>query len=299
MGKDIDLAASDDNQKNDWAILDAGALGREVDSLWGLSQEVSSEVNGGWSKVYRGALRLFGKEPGDNNRLYTLLTAMRERAGGIHLKLNQLEQVYKERSGKTQAFFDRLEQKQETSIGLLQRLDESMKETTITLESKSKELEKMDEWQDGYHRTKGAALMSLVDQNVLTSYTDGIQTNVRVRNHLTQKTTVDLLSTNKVHSILNVFKDRFEDVINYFESTVGVRMYEIQAGKVSAEAIGVINDFGKEVDNLYKQSRQWLKQLRFIESGNLRAIGLTGHSGQSSGVSLDTSVVRYLSKGKG
>ncbi len=294
MGENTSLLMTQGGNGNGLAILDVNALERDVDGIWGLSQEVDSEIRNPLMRLYRGALRVLGRKNEGDNHLYVLLTAMRERSNDLCSKLGELEQVYRERADTTQRYFGGLEQKQEGSVLSLHRISRGKEETSKVLETKTKELEAMNRVQEGYYRTKNVALLAWVDQKVLTNYEVGVQTNMHTRDDLVQKTVADMLSANKTHALLNVFNDRFEDVMNFFESTIGIRMYEIQAGKVTAEAIGVITDFGKEVDNSYKQAKQWLRQLRYIESGNLRAIGLTGISGQSNNATLDSTIVRYV-----
>ena len=285
--------------KNGWAILDTDSLERDVENFWGLNQQIEVEVRNPMTRFYRGALRFFGKETQDENRVYTLLAGMQEKMNGLLGQFENLQVTYQKRGDSMVKFLTDLHGKQEQGNGLMKKLDVGIKTREDEIEKSRVELEKMDKDKEGFYKLNGRFLMTFIEKKDLEGLEAALEKNMDLMDQVTRRAVVDLLSAGRVHGVLTGFKEGMSIVVGYFENAIGIKMYEIQAGRLTEQAKKQLTDFGRIVGKFYVEARKGLQHIKQIESGNLLEISYGRNRGaQIQSTSFETTVMKYLSEGK-
>jgi len=295
--ENIGLKMGDYNKRNNHAILDVNSLERQVESLWRLNYEVGEEINSPFTKLYNGALKILGKKEKEPN-LYKLLTAMDDKMNGLLVQFEDLDLTYGERTASMVKYVKDIFETMEKSIGVKQRMEQDIKQHKEYIENAKKELMKMDKEKVGFYRTTGQAYLAFVDKSHHENLKTALMKNVDLMDVVTKTAVVDLLSVGRTHGVLTGFNLDFQVVVGYFQNAIGLKMYEIQAGQLTANVKRQLEDFGKIVGNFYREAGKGIQELRSIEKGNLLDLSLKKRTLTTTTNSFESTFSRYLSDGK-
>lgn len=293
MEKNTALMQNTDQAGESLAILDTVSLEREVDNLWGLNQEIESEIRSPISRFYRGALKILGRDNGEN-RVYSLLTGMQEGMQALSIKFEVLQRTYETRTTSMVRFLTEQQEKLEDGNALLKKIEAGVDERASYIEKSKVELVKMNNEQDGYYRLNGKALLTFIEKKDLEGLELALEKTMDLRNEVTRRSVVDLLSATRVHGVLTGFNEGLKIVFGYFQNAIGIKMYEIQAGHLTEEAKKQLEGFGKVVRNFYAEAKKGIKHVKAIESGNLLDLGLKNRNRAIVESSFESTVVKYL-----
>ncbi len=298
MGNLIATASMPEGDKTggrELALFDARGLEREVDSLWTTSNSIEDEIKNPITKFYRGTLKLFGKQSGENS-VYTLLMQMQVKMGGLCVKFDRLEQVYDERAVAIMDYLQGLKDKQESGNRWKKEFADKKTGDKQALEELDAALKNLRTEEPGFYDRTHTRLKVVYNITILDGLEASIEKNMMLRNQITRRAVPDLVSAGKVHTVLVGFKEGIIDVSGYFENAIAIKMYEIQAGKLTEEAKNQLIDFGGMVNKFYRDAKSGIKQIKSIESGKLLDVGLGGNSQQIEIRTFDDSVRRYLGR---
>ncbi len=297
MGENTSLLMTQGGNGNGLAILDVNALERDVDGIWGLSQSVENEIGNPLTRIYRGALRVFSRGEVGDNRVYTLLTKMQDKMSRLSGEFDRLQLVYRERAESMVDFLLKQQEEQESGNSLIKRLDEGINKREQHITKAKDELGKMKDNQEGFYRLRGDTLVKLIEKTDMEGLETALEKTMGLRNDVTRRSAADLISAGRVHQVLTGFSNQMNLIVAYFERSIGMKMYEIQAGHLTEQSKIQLREFGKIYGTFCAEARKGLQQLRSVENGDLFSISAGKRVVRGESSSFEYVAMHYIGAG--
>lgn len=297
MGENTSLLMTQGGNGNGLAILDVNALERDVDGIWGLSQSVENEIGNPLTKLYRGALRVFSRGEVGDDRVYTLLARMQDKMGRLSGEFDRLQLVYRERAESDIDFLVKQQEEQESGNNLMKRLDAGIDEREQHITKAKDELGKMKEDQEGFYRLRGETLVKLIEKTDMEGLETSLEKTMDLRNDVTKRIAADLISAGRVHQVLTGFSNQMNLIVAYFERSIGIKMYEIQAGNLTEQSKIQLRDFGKIYGKFCAEAKKGIQQLRSVENGDLFSISAGRRVVKGESSSFEYVAMHYVGAG--
>ncbi len=288
METETSLTIEGDKNKE---IMDLAGIEKEVGELWGLSQRVDGEANGP-IRTYRRVVGFLTGNNGDE-QFYGLVVGMQDRMNALNERFSRLRAGYRQRADSMLDFLLEQQEKQETQTELKKGLSAKIGEKKRDIDKTRVELE----GKNGGYKLCNRMLLSFIEKNDMESLERSLEGTMDLRRDITGSAAADLLYSGRVHGVLAGFCEQMSLLSGYFERAIGMKMYEIQLGRLTEQTRKQLSGFGKMMNEFYSKARAGLVKIKSLEKGNLLDLSLDRKTTNNSGSSFDDIIVRYIGKG--